>query len=134
MTPGWPENFIRIRENGLFLLKLQYYSSVFAKVVQKYRNSNIALFVAVGFLKTKRKFDFFNRTVEHFSDSKLDPSRPFSPPPPPSPKAKTWRPGQEKCTNPQYGQELTDIESTKSIIKIKVEKILQFPEWITAIA
>ena len=74
MTPGWPENFIRIRENGLFSLKLQYYSSVFAKVVQKYRNSNIALFVAVGFLKTKRKFDFFNRTVERFSDSNLDPS------------------------------------------------------------
>ena len=79
MTPGWPENFIRISENGLFLLKLQYYSSVFAKVVQKYRNSNIAFFVAVGSLKTKRKFDFFNRTVKHFSDSKLDPLPPPHP-------------------------------------------------------
>ena len=59
-----------------FQLKLQYYSSVLAKVVQKYRNSNIALFVAVGFFKTKRKFDFFNRIVKRFSDSKLDPPSP----------------------------------------------------------
>ena len=82
ISQRWPLDdlkiFFRLRENGLFLLKLQYYSSVFAKVVQKYRNSNIALFVAVGFFKAKRKFDFFNRTVERFSDSKLDP-----PPPPP---------------------------------------------------
>ena len=61
------------RKWSFFLLKLQYYSSVFAKVVQKYRNSNIALFVAAGFFKMKRKFDFFNRTVERFSDSKLNP-------------------------------------------------------------
>ena len=29
-----------------------------------------ALFAAIVFFKTKRKFDFFTETVEHFCDSK----------------------------------------------------------------
>ena len=51
-------------------------------------------------------------------------------PPPSPPKGKNLTPWARKMyESPGWsGLELTDIESTKSIIKIKVKKILQFPE------
>ena len=73
----------------VFLLKLQYYSSVFGKSsIKSTRIRTPALLSVVGFFKTKRKFHFFTETVEHLFDSK--------PPPPGNNKTRKPNPQGDK--------------------------------------
>ena len=114
MTLRWPENVIEKFQKWSMLLKIQYKSTVFAKIdIKQHQNSCFSSCPQLLWNKSRSSF----QTVENVSHSK---------PPPPGKEswAKTQPPRQWECANPRGSSRLgTDWKLNFQNIRVYVWSI-----------